>query len=104
MRKSALEPSERDLRNEARALQQGGDPASARRFIAVANAMSRPEKIRQDVMESHANPFLVKFLVTVLRDLTKKQKTCLMRDEAILICKKLNKILTICTTLNAVKH
>ena len=83
MRKSALEPSERDLRNEARALRMGGDPATAKRFIAVANAMSRPEKIRQDVMESHANPLL---------------------GEAILICKKLNKILMKCTTLNAVKH
>jgi hypothetical protein len=62
MRKSALEPSERDLRNEARALQMGGDPASAKRFIAVANAMSRPEKIRQDVMESHANPLLGEIL------------------------------------------
>lgn len=62
MRKSALEPSERDLRNEARALQMGGDPASAKRFIAVANAMNRPEKIRQDVMESHANPLLGEIL------------------------------------------
>jgi hypothetical protein len=62
MRKSALEPNERELRNEARALQMGGDPATAKRFIAVANAMGRPEKLRQQYIESHANPLLSEIL------------------------------------------
>jgi hypothetical protein len=45
-----------ELLQEAQALREGGDPATAKRFVAVARALQKPEAIRNKFIQRHAIP------------------------------------------------
>jgi len=55
-------PTAEELLQEAAALRAGGDPATAKRFIAVANAMQKPEKMRSQYSERYGAPALAAML------------------------------------------